>query len=139
MDPALRLSSEEREAAVERLRGHYLAGRLQSDEFETRVDEAHRARDGSELQALFRDLPDPVRRPPTRHPRGRTLRYLLLRYLLGALFVMAIWAATGRHGSFWPIWPIIVGGFVTGRQVLAVTHGAELRGRDRRRLPPPPG
>jgi Domain of unknown function (DUF1707) len=70
--PDLRASDADREAAVDALRAHALAGRLTSDELEERVEKAYAAKMLSELAALQVDLPRlAVRphRPPDRPPR----------------------------------------------------------------------
>jgi hypothetical protein len=58
MDEAsLRVSDDDRDRAVASLREHLLAGRLTLEEFTERVDEALRAKVGSELAVVQRDLP----------------------------------------------------------------------------------
>jgi hypothetical protein len=54
---ALRVSDAEREAAVEALREHYFAGRLDVDEFTERVEQAYAARTVGELEEVERELP----------------------------------------------------------------------------------
>jgi DUF1707 SHOCT-like domain len=66
---ALRVSDSEREAAVNALREHFFAGRLDLDEFKARVDEAYAARTHGELEAVARELPavdepQPARKKP---------------------------------------------------------------------------
>jgi hypothetical protein len=53
----LRASDADREAAVDFLKHHYEAGRLDHEEFDERVDAAYAARYESQLQRLTRDLP----------------------------------------------------------------------------------
>ncbi|HHU39687.1 MAG TPA: DUF1707 domain-containing protein [Propionibacterium sp.] len=60
-----RLSDAERDAAAAMLREHYEAGRLDATEFDERLSTALSARYGSDLDALFSDLPEP--RPTPGH------------------------------------------------------------------------
>ncbi|HSJ24213.1 MAG TPA: DUF1707 domain-containing protein [Longimicrobiales bacterium] len=57
---------EQRERTVLALCDHFAADRLELADFEARLDGAHRARSGAELQALLADLPAPreVATPP---------------------------------------------------------------------------
>ncbi len=57
----LRASDLDRERAVEFLKAHYAAGRLQHDELGMRTDAAYRAVALSELDWLTADLPALVR------------------------------------------------------------------------------
>jgi hypothetical protein len=57
---AIRVSDTERDQAVAELSEHYQAGRLTLEEFDDRSGLALRARTGSELVALFDDLPTTV-------------------------------------------------------------------------------
>ena len=54
---AIRVSDAERDQAVAELSEHYQAGRLTLEEFDDRSNQALRARTGSDLGALFTDLP----------------------------------------------------------------------------------
>ena len=54
---ALRVSDAEREAAVEALREHFFAGRLDVEEFTERVEQAYAARTVRELEIVERELP----------------------------------------------------------------------------------
>lgn len=56
MEP--RIGDRERDAAVERLREHHAAGRLDLSEFTDRMTRALEARTESDLAPLFIDLPD---------------------------------------------------------------------------------
>ena len=72
-DPsALRASDAEREATAARLGEHHVAGRLDADELQERVEAAYSARTRAELSTLEVDLPGPPA-PPARRalvPRG---------------------------------------------------------------------
>ena len=93
----MRASEAEREAAVDELRRHAAAGRLETDELEQRVEAALSARTREELGELRRDLPQ---RPESDF--GEHLRIFLA---VNALLI-AIWALTGA-GYFWPVWPFM--------------------------------
>jgi GntR family transcriptional regulator len=54
----LRVSDAEREAATDRLAGHFAAGRLDLAEFYDRVGRAMSARTRADLSGLFADLPE---------------------------------------------------------------------------------
>ena len=69
----MRPSHDTRERTLARLRGGYVAGRLDTETFSRRIDCALAAADGGELHGLTADLPGPRRRP--RLPAG--LRALL--------------------------------------------------------------
>ena len=63
---ALRVSDADREAAVEVLREHYFAGRLDVDEFTERVEQAYAARTVGELGQVERELPASAQAAPAR-------------------------------------------------------------------------
>lgn len=65
-----RLSDAERDAAIEMLREHLEAGRLDQTEFGERLDRALTARYATDLTELFADLPDP--RPSSPDAWGQT-------------------------------------------------------------------
>jgi hypothetical protein len=74
-----------RERAVDMLCGHFAADRLTIEEFERRVDAAHRAATVEELDALTRDLvvleqasPAKPPAPPVPEPEPRQLLFALL-------------------------------------------------------------
>lgn len=96
----MRASEAEREAVVEELRRHAAVGRLDTEEFEQRVEAAFAARTLEELARLGKDLPD-LPEPPE-SDFGEHLRvYVAVQALL-----VAIWAVTGA-GYFWPVWPLM--------------------------------
>jgi hypothetical protein len=108
-DPGLRVSDQEREAAVTLLREHGAAGRLDMEELEQRVGAAYEARTQGELEALFRDLPGSLRaaRPrapaPSRHAR---FGHEWAAFLQVSFVLIAIWALSGA-GYFWPAWVLV--------------------------------
>jgi hypothetical protein len=68
----LRVGDAERQQAVTALGEHYAAGRLDQDEYDTRIQTAYAAKTRVDLQGLFGDLPEPAPfRRPGQHPAGR--------------------------------------------------------------------
>ena len=67
-DRSLRVGDKEREAVGEILREHHLEGRLDSDEFQARLERCLAAKTYTELDELIADLPheEAERRGPTR-------------------------------------------------------------------------
>ena len=109
----VRASDEDREQLIAELNEHSVAGRIDTDELERRVQAAYAARTTGELDALRSDLPVPSRHVALQHAERR--RQLTRRMIqesggsLGAFVVCtAIWAASGAHGSFWPIWVLLI-------------------------------
>lgn len=112
-DPAsLRVADADREAAIEELREHMLAGRLTSSEFEERLDLAYKATTRGDLDALRADLPmSPALVKRSLAQRRAHLRRRLVQEAGGSatasLVCVAIWLASGANGSFWPVWVIV--------------------------------
>jgi hypothetical protein len=75
MQDYMRVSDSDREQVAERLREHFAAGRLTSEELDERVDAALKAKTVGELRAVMADLPEPgpVGPPPGLGP-DRTYR-----------------------------------------------------------------
>lgn len=110
---ALRASDEDRERLVDELNEHAVAGRLDTDELEDRLQSAYAARTTAELDALRRDLPVTPRQTALSHALRRSqLTRRMLQEAGGSLglFIVCtiIWAASGAHGQFWPVWLLIV-------------------------------
>jgi hypothetical protein len=106
------------------LQTHFADGRLTYDELQQRLEQTYGARTLGELDRVMEDLPaekvvqsSPVRRSRSRRGGMRTSYEYLVSYAICMLFLIGIWAASGRHGSFWPIWPIIVFGALVARRV----------------------
>jgi hypothetical protein len=109
----VRASDADREQLIAELNEHSVAGRLDTDELERRVQEAYEARTTGELDALRSDLPAPSAQVARQHAERR--RQLTRRMIqesggsLGAFVVcVVIWGASGAQGQFWPIWVLIV-------------------------------
>src|SRR5947209_14982389 len=112
----LRVSDAERDRAAQDLREHYAAGRLTEDELDERVQAAYRARTAAELRALLADLPllpvSAAQRRAELVERRRHLQRRLLQESGGGLVAFAvctaIWATSHDHGSFWPVWVLLI-------------------------------
>lgn len=106
------MSDQQRERAAEELRDHFAAGRLSEEELDERVQAAYRARTEDELAKLLGDLPrlpaSPQQQKAELVERRRHLQRRLVQETGGGfgLFLLctAIWAASGAHTPFWPIW-----------------------------------
>ena len=125
----LRISDADREREAAVLREHYAAGRLDSSEFEERLQAVYGARTESELDALSADLPalppKPPKPPTTMELARQTFNTNALVRSAGAggaafLACTAVWALTGADSDFWPRWVLIftlvtiVRGFMRG-------------------------
>ena len=109
----VRASDEDREQLVAELNEHCVAGRLDTDELERRVQAVYAARTTGELDALRSDLPVPSRQVALQHAeRRRQLTRRMVQQSGGSLsaFVVCtvIWAASGAQGSFWPVWVLLI-------------------------------
>ena len=110
-------SDRDRDAVTELLRDQHLAGRLDSDEFEHRLERCLAARTYGELDGVTSDLPDGEwdrwlrgqrivgRSRPHATMGGMRVRRVL-RGLAGlvAILVLAIWVLTSTGLPLWPAW-----------------------------------
>lgn len=72
--PELRAGDAEREVTLERLRAAHAEGRLDVDEFYSRMDDVYTARTFGDLDAILADLPAAgSSASPPRRPRPLTL------------------------------------------------------------------
>lgn len=127
-----RIGDAERQAAVETLSDHYVAGRLELEEFNQRSDAALRARTSADLAALFTDLPaDPdaqavAERPSPSLPRAQHTRTPDRRGLETWIGVV--------QGLLWPVmiisaiflglsWYVAIGVALVGSMVLGQVRG----------------
>jgi hypothetical protein len=114
--PDLRVSDQDRDRAVQEIREHFAAGRLTEEEMDERVQAAVRAQTRSELGAIRHDLPrlpvSAAQRKADLAERRRELRAQLFQEAGGGVVLFGIcavvWAASGAHGMFWPIWIALV-------------------------------
>ena len=107
-DRSLRASDADRDAAVEILREQHLAGRLDTDELQERLERCYAARTYAELDALLADLPR-QRSRPTARARTRARRRppvplaALLMLLIGVIAIThghALWLAIKKEPSW---------------------------------------
>jgi len=109
----LRISDADREREAAVLREHYAVGRLDSSEFEERLQAVYGARTEGELESLRSDLPALPPKPPTTAElvrRAVTSNVMARDAGLGVgAFVActAIWALTSASGDFWPKWVLV--------------------------------
>jgi Domain of unknown function (DUF1707) len=110
MDRAdVRISDDDRERAASELRDHFAAGRLSEEELNERLEAAYRARTEADLALLRTDLPAlPANRRSELAIRRAELRNELVQQtgagLVPFAICVAVWAASGANGSFWPAW-----------------------------------
>ncbi|MBV9417996.1 MAG: DUF1707 domain-containing protein [Solirubrobacterales bacterium] len=67
-DRSLRAADADRDAVAESLREQHLAGRLDTDELQERIERCYSARTYAELDEVLVDLPRPQRRTTSRGP-----------------------------------------------------------------------
>jgi hypothetical protein len=136
--PELRAADSDRERAAAELREHFAAGRLREEELSGRLETVYGATTMGELERVAADLPDPrpLPVPASRRELARRRIYqdagAVLLFDLGAV---AIWAATGSNGSFWPKWVILVSALRLARDAWRLLGPAPEPRRRRRRLP----
>ena len=112
----LRISDQERERAAQDLREHFAAGRITEAELSERVQAAYGARTEEELRKLLADLPrlpvSPQQRKGEIAERRSELQRRLIQQAGGGLVPFAIctviWVTSGAHGTFWPIFVLLI-------------------------------
>ena len=110
-DRSLRVGDKERDAVVEILRQRHVEGRLDSEEFQTRLDRCLAAKTYAELDALIADFPgQESERPRT----GRTWPGRLWPIPVLPLVLVVELLAGGGHVA-WLAFPLLV--FVVVRTV----------------------
>jgi DUF1707 SHOCT-like domain/2TM domain len=131
-EPSHRASDAEREAVADRLRAAATEGRLDAEELDERLTAAYGARTIGDLEPLTADLPaaPPVPMSPRLEPRLPSLRSQDVRRRVASFITVnvvciAIWAATGRDGSFWPIWVILGTGIALFSTLVKAMLGVE--------------
>ena len=121
---AIRVSDAERDQAVAELSEHYQAGRLTLEEFDDRSGRALRASTGSDLVALFADLPTTVLpaamapasvAPPAdlgeRRACGLPVARIVIACVIAAIIVGNVAGGFGQLGLGWLV-PVVVLGCV---------------------------
>jgi Domain of unknown function (DUF1707) len=153
MNESERVGNAERDAAVEALKVHQAAGRLDPTEYEDRSLRARQARTWAELDPLFTDLPSPGPRspstlsaePPTARPIGMPAASALERsggwvpepyayMVVAAAPILALILFFATDSWWWFLAIPLVGAIVYGPQGGPNGHGGHGgRGRNRRR------
>jgi Domain of unknown function (DUF1707) len=95
----VRIGDAERDEALDKLGDHFAAGRLTREEFDERSGTAMVARFDSDLEPIFRDLPDASRHAVERrtHPQ-RQAGLPAAVVVLVPLLVLAVFASIILHG-----------------------------------------
>jgi hypothetical protein len=137
--PQLRAADSDRDRTAGELREHYAAGRLDANELSERLEAVYAAITVAELDRQRADLPDP--RPLPVPASARELARPRIYQDAGAVLIfdagcVAVWAATGASGSFWPVWVILVSALRLARdgwRLLGPGADPEAHSRSRRR------
>jgi hypothetical protein len=108
-DPNLRASDADREATADRLRQHHIDGRLDQDEFQTRLDKCFAAKTVGELAELMRDLPaGPARRDSgTRTNFGPLGSLRMIPIVPIILAIVAIHLLVAALSGLWILIPLV--------------------------------
>ena len=130
---AIRVSDAERDQAVAELSKHYQSGRLTLEEFDDRSDRALRAKTGSDLSALFTDLPTGTATasapepagpglpsfpagPVQRHPGGPSVARIVIAFVIASIIFgnLASVAVNSGHVNVHVGWllPVVILAFV---------------------------
>jgi hypothetical protein len=134
----VRASDLDRERAVEFLKAHYAAGRLQHDELAARSDAAYRSVALSELDWLTSDLPAMPRPAPRRRRRLTPLTAVVLFALFIALLVVMpaeVWLYAFAAGAFlalvgfFIVAPIAIPALLLGGVVYLIVRATRTRPR----------
>lgn len=102
----LRIGDAERDRAIAALGDHFAAGRLNTEEFEERVDQAIRARFNDDLEPLFVDLPraaEPTREARSNRQSDAHLAWSPMVWLAPLLVVCAVVTAVILSAP-WLVW-----------------------------------
>lgn len=110
--PTLRASDADRDQLADELRAHAVAGRIDTDELEERLQRAYAARTLGELDELRRDLPaTPEQLALAVRERRSQLVRRTIQETGGSLGLFAIctaiWVGSGATGFFWPLFVVI--------------------------------
>lgn len=114
----MRASDSERERVAELLREAVAEGRIDMDEFDSRLDAAYKARTHGELEPLVRDLPAAGTAPaaPARTDAGEGRGRWAAKIGRGpatSKWAAAVWGGFNRKGS-WTVGPQFVAGACMG-------------------------
>jgi len=109
-DLDLRASDSEREAVIERLRGHCADGRISTDELSERIDAVYAARTRADLEPPLRDLPAAgghARAAPESRRRSSPALATALVALLAIAAVVGAASVSGAWWLLWLLWPVL--------------------------------
>ena len=102
-DRTLRAADADREAAAEFLREQHLAGRLDTEELQERIERTYAAKTYAELDAVLADLPRDEPRPSAPPRRRRGPRFALVPLLPVLILALAL-----SHGHLaWVVVPLV--------------------------------
>ncbi len=101
-DRSLRAADADRDAVAETLRAQHLAGRLDTDEFQERIERCYAAKTYADLDALIADLPGHESTADARRRTPRPRRLALIALL--ALLTVALALSHGR--AVWLLVPL---------------------------------
>ena len=107
-DANLRASDGDREAMSERLRRHHADGRIDSEEFQERIDRCFSAKTVGELDHLVADLPREERISRSGHRFYGRLWAIPLVPIVIALVAISAAAGWHHHDGFGLLWLIPV-------------------------------
>ncbi len=121
-DRTLRAGDADRDRVAETLREQHLAGRIDTDELQERIDRCYAAKTYAELDALLADLPgDDPRERVSERPRRRPVPRIALLPLLPILIV----ALALSHGHvLWLVVPVAFFLFVRPMRTYGISSGA---------------
>lgn len=133
-EPELRAGDADRDATIATLRQAYTEGRLDSAEFNERLDRAHEARTFADLASLTSDLPSPSSEISSEEGKAakerRDMRTAWASWLGVGVLVNIIWFATwmgdGPAPYYWPIW--VMGPWGAGMLIWTLSSRAERPG-----------
>lgn len=106
-DPNLRASDADRERIAERLRKGHAEGRLDTDEFQERLERCYEAKTLGELGQLVRDLPREDELEQRRSPGPLRPRRWRLAHLVPILIAFVLVCALASHHVFWLWIPLL--------------------------------
>ena len=112
----LRIGDAERDRAISALGDHFAAGRLNTEEFEQRVDQAIRARFSEDLEPLFVDLPrtaEPNTESQSHQRSDATLAWSPVVWFAPLIVICAVVAAVILSAP-WLVWMFIWVFLITG-------------------------
>jgi hypothetical protein len=112
----LRIGDAERDRAISELGDHFAAGRLTTEEFEQRVDQAIRARFNDDLEPLLVDLPrtaEPTVDSQSNHRSDAHLAWSPVLWFAPLLVVCAVVAAVILSAP-WLVWMFLWVFLITG-------------------------